>query len=322
MKAIHVIEYGGPDVLRVVELASPRLGAGQLVVRPAAIGVNFTDVYARTGASRGLPPPFILGSEGAGIVSAVASDVQSPRVGDRVAWKTARGGYASEVLIDAAEAVPVPSELSLEDAAAALLQGLTAHYLTTSTYRIEGGDIALVHAGGGGTGRLIIQMVRARDGTVVATTSTDEKAALAMSSGASHVVRYDHDVAASVRQITEGQGVSVVYDGVGRATFEASLASLRTRGMLVAYGMSSGPIPPFDLQRLRTGSLFVTRPTLVDYTRTREELLRRSDAVFGMLMDGRLKLHIGGRYPLREAATAHADLESRRTSGKLLLIPE
>jgi NADPH2:quinone reductase len=322
MRAVQVTRHGGPDVLRVVEIAPPHPGKGQLVARPAAIGVNFADVYARTGANRAESIPFIIGAEGAGTVSAVGAGVDSIRVGDRVAWKSASGGYAEDVLVDAREAVPVPDAVSLEAAAAILLQGMTAHYLTTSTYPIRKGDTALVHAAAGGVGLLLTQMVKLRDGVVIATASTDEKASRAIQLGASEVIRYDQEeIPAVVHRLTDGLGANVVYDGVGRNTFEASLLSVRTRGLVVLYGMSSGAVPPFDLQRLRPGSVFVTRPTIVDHTRTRTELLQRATEVFDWLIAGRIHVHIGGRYPLEAAATAHADLEGRRTSGKLLLIP-
>jgi NADPH2:quinone reductase len=323
MRAIQVMELGDPEVLRVVDVPSPRPSSGQLVAHPAAIGVNFTDIYARSGASRSaVPTPFTLGSEGAGTVTSLGEDVEGFRVGDRVAWKHAHGGYADEVLIDAREAVPVPANLTLEDAAAVMLQGITAHYLTTSTYAVQDGDIALVHAASGGAGLLITQMIRFRGGSVIATVSTAEKAALAAHMGADHIIRYDRDDVASTVRTISADGVAVVYDGVGRTTFDSSRLSLRTRGCLVLFGMSSGAVPSFDLQQLRSGSLFVTRPTVGDYTRTREELTERTDEVFGWLADGRLKVHIGGRYPLEDAGLAHRDLETRRTMGKLLLLTD
>jgi NADPH2:quinone reductase len=321
MRAIQVMEFGDPEVLRVVEVPPPRPLSRQLVAHPAAIGVNFMDIYARSGHNATASMPFTLGSEGAGTITSLGEEVEGFQIGDRIAWKSAHGGYADEVLIDAREAVMVPANVSLEQAAAVMLQGLAAHYLTGSTYAIQTGDIALVHAASGGAGMLLTQMIRLRGGSVIATVSTAEKASFAAHTGANHVIRYDReDVVEAVHAITP-EGVAVAYDGVGRTTFEASRRSLRTRGCLVLFGMSSGAVPSFDLQQLRSGSLYVTRPTLADYTRTREELTQRAGEVFEWVADGRINVHIGGRYPLENAGLAHLDLESRRTVGKLLLIP-
>ena len=297
MRAIQVMEPGGPEVLRIVDVPSPRPSRGQLVAHPAAIGVNFTDVYARSGAGKSATTPFTLGSEGAGTIISIGEDVVDFQLGDRVAYKNAHGGYADEVVVDASEAVLVPETISLEQAAAVMLQELTAHYLTTSTYPVQAGDLALVHAASGGAGLLTAQMVRLRGGTVIGTVSTAEKAAFALHMGVDHIIRYDRESVVDTVHRIAAEGVAVAYDGVGRTTFESSRLSLRTRGCLVLFGMSSGTVPAFDLQQLRSGSLFVTRPTLGDYTRTRAELMTRAGDVFRWLADGRLQVHIGGRVP-------------------------
>jgi NADPH2:quinone reductase len=281
-------------------------------------GVNFRDVYEREG-SYGGAPPFVAGLEGAGTVVAVGDGVSEIAVGDRVAWSSTQGSYAEQVAVDAARAVPVPADISDEVAAAALLQGMTAHYLCTSTYPVQPGDDVVVHAAAGGVGLLLTQMVRMRGGRVIATTSTDEKAALARAAGADEVVGYEA-FAERVRELTGGEGATVVYDGIGKDTFDGSLRCLRRRGMLVVYGAASGQVPPFDLTRLFSGgSLFLTRPSLVQYTATRDELLARAAEVFGWISDGSLDVRIGGRYPLERAADAQRDLQSRATTGKLLL---
>ncbi|MHB8293949.1 MAG: quinone oxidoreductase family protein [Acidimicrobiales bacterium] len=324
MRAVRVDSYGGPEVLEVVDVDPPRLGENQVLVEVAAAGVNFMDTYQREGVGGYSPPlPFLLGAEGAGRVSGVGSGVTGFSIGDRVAWKSARGSYAEQVLASSAELVQVPEGVPDEWAAAVLLQGMTAHYLVTSTYPVRAGDTVLVHAAAGGVGLLLTQMVKLMGGRVIGTVSTAEKEALARSAGADHVVRYDKaDVAEAVRELTGGEGVAAVYDGVGRSTFDASLASLRPRGYLVLYGASSGQVPPFDLQRLNSGgSLFVTRPSLGHYTASREELMERARYVLGWVADGRLVVHVGGRYPLEEVRRAHQDLEARRTTGKLLLLP-
>jgi NADPH:quinone reductase len=322
MRAVVVTENGGPEVLRVEKRETPSPGRGQLLVDVGAIGVNYMDIYHR----KGLYPvstPFVLGMEGAGTVSAVGDGVMEFSPGDRVAWAQAPGSYAEQVLVPAEKAVAVPDGVTDELAAAALLQGLTAHYLTHSTYPIQPGDTALVHAAAGGVGLLLTQMVRLRGGTVIATVSTEEKEQLARGAGADHVIRYtETDFTDEVRRLTGGEGVAVVYDGVGRSTFDGSLASLRRRGLLALYGASSGPVPPFDPQRLNFGgSLFLTRPTIAHYTATRDELDKRAGDLFSYLADGRLTVRIGARYPLEEARAAHEDLEGRRTTGKLLLLP-
>jgi NADPH:quinone reductase len=322
MRAIQVQSHGGPEVLVMVELDAPRPGAGQLLVDVAASGVNFIDTYNRSGIYPTVPP-FVVGSEGAGVVAAVGEGVTGVAVGDHVGWSAAPGSYAEQVLVAADAALPIPAGVADEVAAAVLLQGMTAHYLTTSTYPIQPGDVALVHAGAGGVGLLLTQMVKLRGGRVISTVSTEEKAALSRAAGADEVIRYDQvDFAAEVRRLTGDEGVQVVYDGVGKATFDGSLASLHVRGMMVLYGGSSGQVPPIDLQRLnRGGSLFVTRPTLAHYTRTREETLSRANDVFSWIAAGKLDVRIGARYALADAASAHTDLEARRSTGKLILVP-
>lgn len=322
MLAVVVNATGGPDVLTPEIRPSPEPGPGELRVAVTAAGVNYLDVYQRSGAYP-MPTPFIAGSEGAGVVTAVGTEVQSVSAGDLVAWAMVPGaGYAEEVVVPAARTVPLPAGLDPETAAAVMLQGLTAHYLTTSTYPVRPGDVALVHAAAGGVGLLLTQAVVRRGGRVIATTSTEEKATLARAAGASDVVLYgERDVAAEVRELTEGKGVSVVYDGVGHATFEASMDSLRTRGMFVLYGASSGKVAPVDPQLLNVkGSLFFTRPTLADHIRERSELVARSSELFGWVLAGDLHVRIGARYSLADARRAHEDLEARRTAGKSLLL--
>jgi NADPH2:quinone reductase len=280
-----------------------------LLVEVADAGVNFRDIYERRGGY-GTPLPVIAGIEGAGRVAALGDGVTGAAVGDRVAWNSAQGSYAEQVVVPADRAVPVPDGIGDELACAALLQGMTAHYLTISTYPVQPGDEVLVHAAAGGAGRLVVQMAKLRGGRVTATTSGGEKAELARSAGADEVIGYD--------ELPEGR-FAVVYDGVGANTFDRSLAALRPRGMLVLYGAASGPVPPFEIMRLNTGSTFLTRPTLVHYVATREELLDRSGEVFGRVVDGSLDVRIGAVYALDDARTAQEDLESRRTTGKLLL---
>lgn len=322
MRAIRVERHGGPEVLVTADVETPTPGPGELLVRVAAAGVNYVDTYQRSGLYPGATP-FVPGAEGAGTVSALGPGVSGFAPGDHVAWCAAPASYAEQVVVSAERAVPVPAGMSDEVAAAAMLQGATAHYLTTSTYPVQPNDAVLVHAAAGGVGLLLTQMTKLRGGRVIGTVSSDGKAVLARQAGADEVIRYDEtDFAAECRRLTGGEGVAVVYDGVGRSTFDGSLASLRRRGMLVLYGAASGPVPAFDPQRLNAGgSLFLTRPSLVHYTATREELLRRADDVLGWVADGRLTIRIGGRYPLAGARRAHEDLEGRRTTGKLLLLP-
>jgi NADPH2:quinone reductase len=327
MRAIVVSETGGPDVLQVVDVEPRQPGAGQLLISVAAAGVNFIDTYQRSGLYQ-VSLPFTPGAEGAGRVVAVGDDVEGFSVGDAVAWGDVPGSYAEQVIAPAARVVPVPESdgVSLETAAAAMLQGMTAHYLTQSTYPIRSGETALIHAAAGGMGHLLTQLAKAAGAKVIGTVSTEEKAKLAREAGADEVIRYDQladdALAAEVRRLTGGQGVDVVYDGVGAATFEASLAALRRRGMLVSFGNASGAVPPFAILRLSTmGSLFLTRPTLADYIVSREDLLRRAGDVFRWIQDGTLTIRIGHTYPLAEAAQAQEDLAGRKTTGKVLIVP-
>jgi NADPH2:quinone reductase len=320
MRAIVVGRHGGPEVLEPVEREDPVPGPGEVLIDLAASGVNYIDVYFRTGAYK-QAPPFVPGMEGAGTVAAVGEGVTGVAPGDRVAWQGVLGSYAQRAVVPADRTVPVPDGLSLEDAAASLLQGMTAHYLTHSTYAVGPGDTVLVHAAAGGMGLLLTQIAKLRGARVIGTVSTPEKERLAREAGADEVVGYD-GFAAEVRRLTGGEGVAAVYDGVGAATFDGSLESLRPRGTLALYGAASGQVPPFDPQRLNAaGSLFLTRPTLAHYTLTRDELLERAAAVYGWIARGELRLHIGGRYELADARRAHEDLEGRRTTGKLLLLP-
>jgi NADPH:quinone reductase len=321
--ALVVTAHGGIDVLAVEDRPVPDPAPGEVLVEVSAAGVNFIDVYQREGVYPN-ETPFVAGNEGAGTVVTTGDGVEGFRPGDRVAWPQSLGSAARFAALRASALVPVPDGVDLETAAAVMLQGLTAHYLTTSTWAVQPGDVALVHAAAGGVGQLLVQMVRARGGSVVATAGGPEKCATARAVGAEHVIDYRavDDLAGEVRRLTDGRGVDVAYDGVGKDTFDASLASLRPRGMLVLFGASSGQVPPFDIQRLnRGGSLFLTRPMLAHHLATPEELQWRAGEVLGAVADGSLHVAIGGRYPLTEAATAYADLEGRRTQGKLLLIP-
>jgi NADPH2:quinone reductase len=322
MRVVVGERLGGPEVLGIAEREAPRPGPGEVVVDVAAAGVNYMDIYQREGVGNYRPePPFVPGAEGAGTVSAVGEGVTRLAVGDRVAWAGPGRSYAEQVALPAANAVPVPDGLNLEVAAAAMLQGMTAHYLCVSTYPVNEGDVAVVHAAAGGVGLLLTQMIKRRGGIVVATTSGGEKAELARGAGADHVTGYDtfRDV---VDDVTDGKGAHVVYDGVGQATFDDGLAALRPRGMMVLYGASSGQVPPLDPQRLNSGgSLFLTRPTMVHYLADEDELRWRSGELFDRIAKGELDVRIGGTYPLADAARAQEDLAARRTTGKLLLLP-
>src|SRR5215472_11141651 len=322
MRVVVGERLGGPEVLTVAEREAPRPGPGEVVVEVAAAGVNYMDIYQREGIGNYRPePPFVPGAEGAGTVAAVGEDVTGLAVGDRVAWAGPGRSYAEQVALPAQAVVPVPDGISLQVAAAAILQGMTAQYLCTSTYPVREGDVAVVHAAAGGVGLLLTQMVRRRGGIVVATTSGGEKAELALGAGAHHVSHYD-SFRAIVDEVTEGAGAHVVYDGVGKATFDESLAALRPRGMMVLYGYASGRVPPVDPDRLRSGgSLFLTRPTMVHYIADTEELRWRAGEVFGWIANGELDVRISRTYPLAEAAQAQEDLAARRTTGKLLLLP-
>ena len=322
MKAIEVKQPGGPEAMELVELPVPQPKANEAVVRLAASGVNFIDVYHREGRYK-VPLPFTPGQEGAGVVTAVGADVKSVKVGDRVAWSGPPGSYAEYAALPADLLVPIPSGVTDQQAAAAMLQGMTAHYLSHDTYPLKRGETALVHAAAGGVGLLLVQMAHNIGARVIATVSTDEKAKLARAAGADEVILYTQsDFETETKRLTGGKGVNVVYDSVGKTTFEKGLNVLRPRGFMVLFGGSSGAVPPFDLITLsQKGSLYVTRPSLGSYIATREELVARSGAVFGMIEAGKLKLRIEYTYPLAEAQRAHRDLEGRKTTGKLLLIP-
>ncbi len=321
-RAILVRQTGGPEVL-VAEAHDPGdPGPGNARIRVEAAGANFIDVYFRTGAYP-RPCPFVAGLEGAGTVEALGPDAGDLSVGDRVAWASVPGSYAEAVVAPVAALVRVPDGVASDTAAAAMLQGMTAHYLSHATRETRPGDVALVHAAAGGTGRLLVQMLKRAGATVLATCSTDEKESLARSAGADHVIRYTRqDVAVEARRLTDGRGVDVVYDSVGRSTFEGSLASLAPRGLLALFGQASGAVPPFDPQQLNArGSLYVTRPSLAHYIASRDELEQRAAAVFEAISDDALEIRIGARYPLDQAAEAHRALEGRATTGKLILDP-
>ncbi|WP_280510019.1 quinone oxidoreductase family protein [Nocardia farcinica] len=321
MRAIQVSEHGGPEVLTYTELPEPSIGAGGLLVETEAIGINFIDTYIRTGTYP-QDVPYVPGAEGTGVVTAVGDGVTEFAVGDRVAWAAAPGSYAEQVAVPADVAIPVPDGVSAPIAASVLLQGMTAHYLIESVYRPEPGETVLVHAGAGGVGLILTQLAVARGVRVITTVSSDEKEALSREAGAAEVLRYGDDLAERVRALTDGVGVAAVYDGVGKDTFDASLAALRIRGTLALFGAASGPVPPVDPQRLNSGgSLFLTRPTLADYTRDRAELLWRAGDVFRAVADGTLRIRVGAQYPLAEAERAHRDLEGRKTTGSIVLIP-
>ena len=322
MKAIHVKQVGGPEAMEFVELPVPQPKANEAVVKLAASGVNFIDVYFREGRYKSALP-FVLGQEGAGVVTAIGAEVKSFKVGDRVAWSGLLGSYAEYAAVPADRLVPVPLGVSDQQAAGAMLQGMTAHYLSHDTYPLKKGETALVHAAAGGVGLLLVQMAHNIGARVIATVSTEEKAKLARGAGADEVILYTQsDFEVETKRLTGSTGVDVVYDSVGKTTFEKGLNILRPRGMMVLFGGSSGAVPPFDLIALsQKGSLYVTRPTLHQYIATREELVARSSAVFGMIAAGKLKLRIEHTYPLTEVQRAHCDLEGRKTTGKLLLIP-
>lgn len=322
MKAIRVEKYGGAEVLSYRDVEKPSPGANEALVKLEAIGVNFIDVYHRTGLYP-LPLPFTPGSEAAGTVEEVGADVNDIQVGDRVAYAMALGAYAEYAAVPTSKLVKLPDHVNAQSAAAAMLQGMTAHYLVTSTYPLKKGDTALVHAAAGGVGLLLIQMAKLTGARIFGTVSTEEKAKLAREAGADEVIIYtEHDFQEDVRRMTEGRGVQVVYDSVGKTTFMKSLDSLAPRGMLALFGQSSGPVPPFDAALLaQKGSLFLTRPSLAHYTATREELLWRAGEVLTWINEGKVKLRIGKTFPLAEAAEAHRQLEGRATTGKVLLIP-
>jgi NADPH2:quinone reductase len=322
MKAIQVSQVGGPEVLKLVNLPTPDPKPNEALVQIKAAGVNFIDVYFREGRYPA-PLPFINGQEAAGIVVAVGSDVRTLRLGDRVAYTNVLGSYAEYAAVPADRLVKIPGELDFNQAAAAMLQGMTAHYLSHSTYPIKSENTVLIHAAAGGVGLLLVQMAKNLGARVIGTAGSEEKAQLARDAGADEVIVYTkQDFETETRRLTEGQGVHVVYDGVGKDTFEKDLNVLRPRGYLVLFGGASGPVPPFDLMQLtKHGSLYVTRPSLQHYVATREELEQRSHDVLQMIVRGDLKLRIHKTYPLEQAQQAHRDLEGRKTTGKLLLIP-
>ncbi len=325
MKAVIATAAGGPEVLELTDLPEPVAGPGQVVVKVAAAGVNFIDTYRRSGVYK-MDYPHVVGVEGSGHVVAVGPEVDGINEGDAVAWAEGPGSYAEYVAVNAEKLLPVPEGMNLQAAAAPPLQGMTAHYLCRSTYPVSQSTVALVHAAAGGVGGLLTQLITSHGGRVIATAGTQEKAELAKSYGASDALVYSEipDLATELPRIIRvlaGDGVDVVFDGVGKATFDASLASLRIRGTMVLFGGASGQVPPFDLQRLNSGgSLFITRPTLVHYTLTRQETLWRAGEVFGAAASGELRVPIGATFPLADAAQAHQALESRQTTGKVLLI--
>jgi NADPH2:quinone reductase len=320
VKAIRVFEPGGPESMQLVDVPTPEPGPGQALVRIAVSGVNFIDVYFRIGLYKA-ERPIALGNEAAGTVEAIGAGVTEVAVGDRVAYAMARGSYAEYAAVPAALLVKLPEAVDFPTAAAAMLQGMTAHYLTHSTYPLKRGDTCLVHAAAGATGGLLVQMAKMAGARVLGTVSSARKAEIAKASGADETILYtEQDFEAEVKRLTGGRGVDVVYDSVGQTTFEKSLASLRPRGLLALFGQSSGPVPPVDLNILNPkGSLFVTRPSLGFYTATRDELLWRASDVLNWIGAGKLKLRIDRAYPLGEAAQAHRDLQGRHTAGKLLL---
>ena len=322
MKAIRIHSPGGPEALTLDEVPEPTPGAGQAVVKLAAAGVNYIDVYFRTGAYKA-PLPLTIGLEGAGTVSAVGQGVTDVKAGDNVAWTGVPGSYAQMAAIPADRLVKLPAGMAPKDGAASMLQGLTAHYLVKSSYPLKKGDTCLVHAAAGGMGLLLCQMGKMLGATVIGTVSTEEKAALAKGAGAEHVILYSQqDFEPEVKRITGGRGVDVVYDGVGATTFDKSLNCLRPRGFMILFGAASGPVPSLDLQKHNVGgSLFVQRPSLNHHIATREELLQRSQELLGWIRDGKVKLRIEHQFPLAQAGEAHKALEGRKTTGKILLIP-
>jgi NADPH:quinone reductase len=323
MHAIEIRETGGPEVLRYTERATPEPGPGQVLVRLAAAGVNFIDLYRREGRYP-LELPAVPGEEGSGQVLAIGPGVTRFAPGDRVAWTTVLGSYAEEVLVPQEKAIRIPDAVDPHTAAAALVQGMTAHYLVNDSYRARAGETVLVHAAAGGVGLLLTQMLKRRGVRVIGTVSTEEKAKLALDNGADEIVRHGdvEDLAAHVRSLTGGAGVHAVYDGIGAATFDAGLASLRTRGTMVVFGGASGPVPPVDVMRLLWGgSLTLTRPYLEHFRATTDEFERRAGEVFDGIVAGTLRIRIGGLHRLADAHRAHEDLGARRTTGKLLLVP-
>ncbi len=322
MKAIQIRQTGGPEVLEYVDLPIPEPKPNEAVVKIAASGVNFIDVYQREGRYK-LPLPFTAGQEGAGVVTAVGAEVKSVKSGDRFAFCGVQGSYADYAAVPADRLVPIPQAVNDREGAAAILQGMTAHYLVHDSFSLKRGQTALIHAAAGGVGLLLVQMAHNIGARVIGTVSTEEKAKLARDAGADEIIFYTQtDFEAETKRLTGGKGVDVVYDSVGKTTFEKGLNILRPRGMMALFGGSSGVVPPFDPIILsQKGSLFLTRPTLVHYITTRDELLARAEAVFGMIADRKLKLRLEHVYKVSDAQQAHRDLEGRKTTGKLLLIP-
>jgi NADPH:quinone reductase len=322
MKAIQVKQVGGPEVLELVDLPVPEPKATEAIVKLGAVGVNFIDVYHREGRYK-VSVPFIPGQEGAGVIVAVGTDVKSLKNGDRVAWTATLGCYAEYAAVAADRLVSIPPGVSDQQAAATMLQGMTAHYLCHDSYPLKKGETALVHAAAGGVGLLLTQMAHNIGARVIATVSTEEKAKLARDAGADDTILYSQtDFEAETKRLMNGKGLDVIYDSVGKTTFEKGLNLLRPRGMMVLFGGSSGAVPPLDpIVLTQKGSLFLTRPSLGNYIATRDELMARSSAVFGMIASAKLKLRIEHTYPLAEVQRAHRDLEGRKTTGKLLLIP-
>jgi NADPH:quinone reductase len=322
MKAIRVARTGGPEVMELVEVPVPQPKPHEAVLRVAVAGVNSIDRQFRDGSLR-TPLPFIPGQEGAGVVTAVGSQTRLVQIGDRVAWSGTLGSYAEYVASPEEHLVPVPDSISDDQAAAAMMHGLTAHYLVNDAHKLKAGETALVHAAAGGVGLLVVQLAHAVGARVIGTVSSEDKGRLAQEAGADQVIIFtQQDFELEVKRLTDGKGVDVVYDGVGKATFEKNLNVMRMRGMLVLYGMSSGPVPPVDPAKLsEKGSLYMARTTLAHFTATREELIARTRALFGVIAGGSLKVQIAKKYPLGEAAQAHRELEARQVAGKLLLIP-
>lgn len=322
MKAVRVHKYGGPEVLTIDDIPVPEPKAGEARVKIEAIGINFIDIYQRTGLYP-IQTPFTLGSEGAGVVDAVGPGVTEVRKGDRVAYSMVIGAYAEFAVVPAWRLAPVPVNVDAKSAACLMLQGMTAHYLTHSTYALKKGETALVHAAAGGVGLLLIQMAKQLGANVIGTVSTEAKAQLAKEAGADHVILYTQsDFLAEVKKLTDNRGVNVVYDSVGQTTFDKSLDCLKPRGYLVLFGQSSGPVPAFDPAKLGAkGSLFLTRPSLAHYTLNRDELLQRADDLFNSTASGKLKIRIDRTFSLANAAEAHRALEGRKTTGKVILLP-
>ena len=322
MKAVRIHTPGGPEVMRYEDAPEPTPKAGEAVIKVEAAGINYIDVYFRSGQYKG-EFPLTLGMEAGGTVTAVGPNVTDVKVGDRVAYTGVPGAYAQSAVVPAARLVTLPPGITAKQGAAAMLQGMTAHYLACSTYPLKPGDVCLVHAAAGGVGLLLCQIAKMRGARVIGTVSTEEKAKLAREAGAADVILYtQQDFEAEVKRLTDGKGVHVVYDSVGKTTFDKGFNCLRPRGLMALYGQSSGPTGPFDLQVLNAkGSLFVTRPSLNHHVATREDLVQRAGEVLGWIRDGKLKLRMETDFPLKDAAEAHRALEGRKTTGKVLLIP-